>query len=154
LGDSKRAALRAARARELFADDETDVAFDLVCLYRDWIALRVEVNLAAHRIRGGTVEAISLFGRLPRTTGSVPRFEALAPDPLRQLLQACDDAVVRGRTLGVAELAVTGGRPPERTETYRYNGGRIELEYTLYHSQHPQPSTSETCRLTYQREAS
>jgi hypothetical protein len=154
LGDSKRAVLRATRARELLADDETDVVFDLVYLYRDWIALRFEVNLAAYRIRGGTVEAISLFGRLPRTTGSVPRFEALAPDPLRELLQACNDPAVRERTLRVAERAVTGGRAPERTETYWYDGGRIELEYTLYQFQHPRPSSSETCRLTFQREAS
>jgi hypothetical protein len=151
LGDRKRIVFRAAQVRRLISDDEPDAAFDVVYLYRDWIALRTEMNLAAYRIRGGTVEAISLFGRLPRTTVTVPRFETLAPNPLRELLQGCNDPVVRDRILGAAEGAVTGGRPPERTETYRYDGGRIELEYTLYHFQHPRPTTSETCRLTFQQ---
>jgi len=154
LGDSKRILFQATQVRRLIIDDEPDVAFDVVYLYRDWIALRTEMNLAAYRIRGSTVEAISLFGRLPRTTATVPRFETLAPNPLQELLQACNDPVVRDRILGVAERAVTGGRPPERTEMYHYDGGRIELDYTLYHFQHPHPSTSETCRLTFQQEAS
>jgi hypothetical protein len=154
LGDSKRVLFQAAQARRLFLDDEPDVAFDMVYLYRDWIALRTDINLAAYRIRRGAVEAISLFGRLPHTTATVARFEILAPNPLRELLQACNDPVVRDRILGVADQAVTGGTPPERAETYRYDGGRIELEYTLYHFQHPRPSTSETCRITFQPEAS
>ncbi len=154
LGDTKATVLHAARARKLFIDDETDAAFDVVYLYRDWIALRTEINLAAYRIRGGAVEAISLFGRLPRTTNAVPRFEAVAPGPLRELLHACNEPGVRERILGGAEQSLTGGTAPERTETYRYDNGRIELEYTLYQFQHPQPSTSETCRLTFQREAS
>lgn len=154
LGDHKRVVIQMAQLRRLLIDDETDVAFDVVYLFRDWIALRTETNVAAYRIRGGTVEAISLFGRLPRTTGTVPRFETMAPNPLRELLQACNDSGVRDRILGGADQMVTGGTPPERAETYRYDGGRIELEYTLYHFQHPRPSTSETCRMTFQREAS
>jgi hypothetical protein len=154
LGDAKRVVLQAAEARGVLVEDEPDVAFDVVYLYRDWIAVRTEMNLAAYRIRGGTVEAISLFGRLPRTTVTVPRFETLAPNPLRELMQACNDPVVRDRILGVADQTVTGGAPPERVETYRYDGGQIELEYTLFHFQHPRPTTSETCRLTFQRKAS
>lgn len=154
LGDSKRIVFQATQARRLIIDDEPDVAFDVVYLYRDWIALRTEMNLAAYRIRSGMVEVISLFGRLPRTTVTVPRFETLAPNPLRKLLQACNDPVVRDRILGVAERVVTGGRPPEHTEMFHYDGGRIELEYTLYHFQHPHPSTSETCRLTFRQEES
>jgi hypothetical protein len=154
LGDAKRVVLQAAEARGVLVDDEPDVAFDVVYLYRDWIAVRTEMNLAAYRIRGGTVEAISLFGRLPRTTVTVPRFETLAPNPLRELMQACNDPVVRDRILGAADHALTGGAPPERVETYRYDGGQIELEYTLFHFQHPRPATSETCRLTFQRKAS
>jgi hypothetical protein len=154
LGDTKRVLFQAAQVRRLFLDDEPDVAFDVVYLYRDWIALRTDINLAAYRIRGGTVEAISLFGRLSRTTATVPRFETMAPNPLRELLQACNDPVVRDRILGMADQAMTGGTPPERVETYRYDGGRIELEYTLYHFQHPRPTTSETCRMTFQRDAS
>jgi len=153
LGDSKRVVFQAAQARNLVIDHEPDVAFDIVYLYRDWIAVRTEINLAAYRIRGGRVEAISLFGRLARTTATVPRFEALAPNALRELLQSCDDPSVRERILGPPEKVVRRGTPPERMEAYLYGGGRIELEYTLYHFQHPRPSTSETCRLTFQREA-
>ncbi len=151
LGDTKAAVLRAARARKLLIEDETDAAFDVVYLYRDRIALRSESNLAAYRIRGGAVEAISLFGRMPRSTNTVSRFKAVAPGPLRELLRACNEPGVRERILGVAEQSLAGGTAPERTETYRYDNGRIELEYTLYQFQHPQPSTSETCRLTFQR---
>lgn len=154
LGDSKRAVLNAGQARNLLIDDETDSAVDVVYFYRDRLAALTEVNLAAYRIRGGMVDAISLFGRLPRTTETVPRFEAVAPDSLKALLQACKDPVVRERILGAAEHATTGGTPPERTETYRYDCGRMELENTLYHFQHPRPSTSENCRLTFQRQGS
>lgn len=68
LGDTKRVVFMATQARRLLIDDEPDVAFDVVYFYQDWIALRTDINQAAYRVRGGTVEAISLFGRLPRTT--------------------------------------------------------------------------------------
>jgi hypothetical protein len=47
LGDSKGLLFQAAQVRRLLIDDETDVDFDVVYLYRDWIALRTDINVAA-----------------------------------------------------------------------------------------------------------